>query len=480
MTERALIVLSLAVAFGCGTLSGTRQYQSIDSNPRGLEVTNREENVVLGTTPLFAHQVRSSSQQLRVRGVGGVVEKDVTLTCGYRWGGSLLGNAAWITLASGSSVLAGVSFAVANTVDLLTGAAWHCPDRVVIDAPELKGENLAERCPKYAVAPPVDGDEKISLLIAQRWAERAVTKPCVSVVDPMRTYPVFARYSVTHESLFEPALERRERLNALGYETGASHLAVLRVEESGNRLTVKPELYDLHSLAVTEDTPFLVLLEPGSEHDRVGVLAFLRRYVRLLPNSVGFAAISKDMEFVPQGDVTSLRTIIAPSSLPSIVGNLSVLWLRPPNEFDNWELAMKFTPTVGFSWNTRRLELQRPSGAETHDVTAAFLTAQAKGTLFWRTPIGIFSFAAGAGPGLTMAGENSPLGHVSADLWASAEVAWTLFVTEAVFVRLAAEAAAGGSNVVDTPLYRLDGFRAVGISVGYYLPEFRAWVRGLL
>lgn len=469
------LIACAVFATGCATLGGTRQYVSIDSEPRGLKLEHVDDGVELGQTPVFLHLKRRHDHVLSVR-VADESPRQARLQCDYRWQGSGLGN---LVLAAAGVTPPGalLLWGTAVGVDLATGAAWACPDTLTIHtdkpAPEL------ETCAVYAVASPKHDDVSAAELVVKRWTSRLVrSKTCARVAPQQEVNELLSRFGFDHHTGVDVASVPRHRLNELGFRTKATHLVTFSVPGDGQAFEVTPTLHDLHSLESETDTPLAV--DTFGVVSSNPVLRWLGRHVSLLPNAVAFAPSFKSFDFVPRGETTGTIGVEATGSgLPSVLVNWTVGWLEHPDRYGEWAANLGFGPGAYLGYNARTLTLPTAGEALTTDVSALHLIALYNGSLVFHTPAGALSATIGLGLGGAFHWEADAYQGAGLRGYAMVEAAWTGFVTERVFVKLAIVAYAPTSPELEGAGYALNGWSQTTLTVGWFMPGLRSQVRSL-
>lgn len=477
----ALLFVALG---GCASLAGRRQYLSIDSSPRGLEVLDPEDHrKVLGTTPLFVRLRRDTSHDLRLRAPAGT-EWTTPMSCGFRWRGALLGNLP-MTLLGGSLPGALVMYGVGNAVDLATGAAWACPPRFHVDAAWTARPDApppVPACPALVAVPPRADDQKLSDLVAARWKARLVAAgTCATFADEERVQDFYRRYNVTHDTPFEPAQADPERLNELGFLTGATHAVVLRTTGDDRFVKVTPVRYDLHTLAEAREPAFDLDLDAEPGLTRSGALAVVARYLRLLPNSVAFSAAQKSFDFQAVATTRLVGDQPTKSVLPSVLSNWTVAWVEHPDRHGAWDATFGLSPTLAFGYNARLLSLTDADGGRPRTLAASIVHGVVlyDASVGLHTPLGAFGMAAGAGAGGAWLWEDGRFRSWTFGAFANARVDYTAFVSENLFLQVAYDAYQSRLPHVVGNGYSLVTFQAASVTVGCYLPQLRSVVRGL-
>lgn len=494
--RRAAAALVALTCAACATVAGTRQIVSFDAAQRGVEVRD-ESGELLGTTPFFARIEREHHHELQLVRPGRVDvqhREKFTFRCDYRALSSLLANGVVASLAAGGGPL-GVAlvFGLGNGIDLWSGAAWACPDAIVLpEAPsgsagpaDLPASPTAAspalQCRTLAVVPPEHEDLLVSQRLAELWWQvHHAAQPCDKLVDPSDSDKLFRRQGVSHETPFRIADRPRKHLNDLGFRTKASHLVVLAVRADGDQLLAQPTVYDLHTLQAVQEPPLQLDLALRAQPLWRRSLAWLARHVQLLPDSVGFAPTQKLFQFREAGTTRLLVDSDTPSWLPALVGNWTLLSVDHPGPYRPWDGTLRFGPQILFGYASRRVTM--PGGAQppSREVTLLELGGLYGVTGTVHTPGGALSAFVGAGWGGAWAWQDGGWWGFRAPIVASVGVAWTAFLTENIFLRVDASSYASQRAQVTGAGYELHDWTALSTTLGWYVPEWRRIVRNLL
>lgn len=465
---------SLIVFTGCATVGGTRQYVSIDSEPRGLELEHVDDGTTLGRTPVFLHLKRRKDHVLAVRAPDGF-KKSARLQCNYRWRGSALGNA---VLSVGGVTVPGalLLWGTSVGVDFATGAAWGCPDAFNIRTDEPNGPAA---CRVYAVAPPRHDDVSVAQLVAKRWTERlAQTETCASVASQESVNELLGRFGFDHAIEMDVAKVPRHRLNEIGYRANATHLVTFTTPDDQQVLETTPTLHDLHSLESETDAPLSV--DTSGVVSRNPVVRWLGRHMSLLPNAVAFAPSLKTLDFVPRGETTGAIGVKSTGSvLTSVLANWTVGWVEHPDRYGAWAVDVGFGPGAYVGYNARELTLPGSRGEQPTKVGALHAIALYDGSLVFHTPVGALSGSVGLGLGGAFHWENGTYQGVGLRGYAIIEAGWTAFVTDHVFVKLAIVGYGPTSPELEGDGYALSGWSQTSLTIGWFMPGFRRQVRSL-
>jgi hypothetical protein len=145
------ICLVLCIMCGCGSLGGSDQIISIDSEYRGEAVYNKD-GVHLGNTPLFLKVNPHVNEYLKTKIPQGFQTHEYH--CKFRWWQTPLENlplallfipALYFFPSVGLSSVAASSIFIGSGIDTLSGAAFNCPNQVSIPN-HMASSNFKSRC----------------------------------------------------------------------------------------------------------------------------------------------------------------------------------------------------------------------------------------------------------------------------------------------------------------------------------------------
>lgn len=210
----------------CASTFSRTQIIAIDSQPRGIEVSNRNGEL-LGKTPFVANFRRSRDFILYSE----LEKKKPTYAhhCSFRWVESGVGNLVF---------LAGALITI--PIDLVSGAAYDCPSSVYLSSSNPANEEREEHeCKRYLILPPHHKDALISDEIEHRGrAElKKQLKNCDSIIDMDESDHYFTHYGISHRSA------RREfpqhLYNSWMYASNANTLVDFSIDSTQSRLEIK-------------------------------------------------------------------------------------------------------------------------------------------------------------------------------------------------------------------------------------------------
>jgi len=453
--------MTLALLSGCGTVAGRHQHLSIDSSPRGVAVVD-DEGKPIGRTPVFHRIVRDDHIEIGVPNSNGV-NHPVVSSCGYRWAISPLENLPLIVLSPSPWL-----WPLGLSIDWLSGAAYACPDRLVLPKGVVQVAEVKPMCPRYLVLGPRTLGTNAYTTVVDRWfaAQKART-PCAEVVDAGPR-----RWRLVRTRLDDTDAEQRQRLYRLGYESRATHLARLAYTWREETVTVDAHVIDLHRQSAVEVAP--VVFRPASDVVdalRPGLLErHLRGNLSLIPDALGVGIGAR------RGKVKARSgSVLESRDLGSFILRLGTA--SHPDAYRPWDFDLNFGSAFAFEFFKKFLPKSTAASADLAlNFNRAAIYGNASGTL--HTPLGSLRLAIGYGGAYYGVSEPESLEghHFLTEL--NVKLGYTAFFTERLYGQLYFEAVIPRmkASKFDTQIKQLlDG----GIVIGYHFPELgdlaRSW-----
>ncbi len=471
------LLVVLPVLVSCASLAGRQQVIAIDSPEHGLQVRS-EDGQLLGTTPLFAPVKRQRHQVLRV----GTRGQNVAILCDYRPLSSMLPNAVLASLATQAGLLPMAAlFALGNGTDLLTGAAFDCPDAVVLPAESTEiASDTPPSCRTLLVAPPLHHDPGVSRDLAERWWQQHHHEfRCDCRVDPDQAEALLRRQGISNERGLDPPNHRRQLLNQLGWRSGATHVAVLETKLDGDAVLITPALWSLFSLQKQLDDPMAFDLQLRRQPRWRRALAWLGRHMSVLPDSVGYAPTGKTFDFIGVDGHQVAGVTLTPSSVPALLGNWSLLSVEHPGAFRPWDLSWDLGPRVLLGYGAVDVQVVAAKEVFRRSVRLLDLGGLYGATGTAHTPVGALSLFAGLGWAPTWHWAQGHYVGFAAPVVASVSAAYTAFATENLFLRAEASSFESQSPSARGDGYGLWRWTTVSFTLGWYAPEWRSRLRSL-
>lgn len=506
------LFLLLIPCGACTSLGGFRQVASIDSVPRGLDVRDPEDaDVVLGTTPFFLSASRQRSLALAVD----VPEKrglaQYRFQCSFRWTSVLLGNSPLASLAFFVSPWGGaVAYSLGLTTDLMTGAAYQCPERYLLDPvngvalnpartaqslgndSEPPSDRLKNTCKRYFVLPPYHPDEVVSRAYEDIWRQEFKKElgSCDELVDADESRSLLVRYNITHERAFDDVTEFSvAQTNAFGFRTKATHFVVVRavatrLSSESDQVDFQWDVFDLHtrkkvgkkggneSLSVRHSGTSLV--------ERATWRKAITWTLGLVPNSVGFALGNKTLEVREGEKVEKIIRIRTRPSLPALISNWTLLSVYHPYQYGTWALDLDFHPEAIFYYFDQEMDFALRDERQLSDYQSDGFygvgLANVKGTV--HSPVGALTLGAGLGPVFIAVADSEGYQKTTVRLVRAVQIDYTAFMTENFFLRLGV-AVFYGNDTIDTGYVRFRVNSMSSVTIGVFAPEARSWMRSL-
>ncbi|MEE2644100.1 MAG: hypothetical protein VYD19_04130 [Myxococcota bacterium] len=461
----AVLLYNLALS-ACSTIAQRDLYISVDSEERGVPVYD-EEGQSIGETPFF-HRASTGPQVLLY--LAKPPEREVrTLRCQYRWGSSPLENFPLALAGAGIASLPGAIVGLSGGlgIDLLSGAAFHCPERFELSP--LEGTVL-NYCPRHLMMIP----EKLSPgsrgAIRSRWLNRIREEERCATLVPEELGEIWLKRLELELEDFQAAGVKQEQLAHLGYETGATHAVTFRLRQKpgrAGRLEVKS--YDLHVRQLSGHTSLPLSLRVARElsQENAKTFAFVRGLVSSLPET--FALGVNERRFHQRGEgILAPRTRRGPS--------IKLTSVSHPDAFNSWASDYHLSPLFGFDIS-EELPLADEGGLGDGKLRRfSRLSLGLLASVTYHTPLGALSAGLGPGYGFYDLQEEgtSTQSHRGFELISGLQ--YTAFITPTLLLRFYADIYQPSLPPGQRDIYLVSD---VGVVIGYYFQQLKPWVHSL-
>ena len=480
---RALLLYSSTLLIACGSLRGRTRHISVDSEPRGLTLYDQEGELI-GETPLF-HRVESGAE-IVLNLAGGETPAPQRFSCQFQWLQTPLENLPLPLVLSpaGAPIALGV-YGASLLTDTLSGAAYRCPERVIV-TPGAPAHHAHRSCPRYLRVDFTSLPQQQLTQLTERWwsegaaeASRADTSRPSTSRDPACPLQLLEdqdawshRLSLSLDELSASNLEAwredRSRVNRLGFETQASHLLQLAFTpaRAGEPPQVKVTELDLHTLESTETlipSPREVIEE--TEGVRYSLRTLLRAASTLIPDTLGVSFMLRDFKAI---DRTRAERDVRRSSQ-----SVALTHVSHPDAFRDWDYELR----LSFGLNLDLEQGFESSDSELPAIIFNRYAANAIATLTGHTPLGAFGVHVGPGIGLYQFSES----RLSEETYIAGEVHsgihYTFFLTERIMGRFEVNNTEVGDTIGAQLFPR---FADAAFTIGYYVPTLQRLPRALM
>ncbi len=291
-----LLFCGATLSSGCATLGDSKQYVSVDSEPRGQAVSLTEDaSGYVGRTPLFLSLPPSTSAELyQLR--EGSRSRALKVKCRFAWESVLLGNLP-LAVALGPA-FGGIFLGASVAVDLWTESAFLCPARINFSERSLRlrvesAQNQDRRkCRRVLIVPPYQFKKREADRLLLTWVQamRPRLPQCDELLFGKHVDEHLARLDVTFDKpLPASGLEQRQ-LSRLGIQTGATHYVVMKLRRSSRGAEVISQMRDMHG-EKKRKLPVLPVPSFNRSPTLSGVLTFFDQSFWFLPNTLQFASL---------------------------------------------------------------------------------------------------------------------------------------------------------------------------------------------
>lgn len=463
-----ILIISQVLFAGCATIAGHgSRATSVDSIPRGLTVQSLNTGKTLGKTPFFTELNASSQIQLQLEGSS----SPKSVKCPYDWTMGFFSN---IPFGLITIPFFGAGFPLAAGIDLGTGAAFRCPNNIILHSLNARGE---DRCRKYLIVPPKNYDEKVANELVKLWIIKSQQnlQPCDSVVEPSETNSLFKRFvrSAEKEDLLNK--KNRDKLNTLGLRTGASHIVFLESEIKEGSARLIPHVVDMHSEVVVESYSPPMEIAEIERYEAENKSIFT--YVNLLPNSIAFGSTSRDFDDTPPKGFDSVE-VTQQSKLPKYISNVKILSVDNPLQFDPWDLTLSFYPSISTSFMLADVKSTQGGISQNNEIQFFYLSVPYEFGPTVHTPLGALSLSIGLGPMFTYFTDSDDNTAANMTGIFTTRFAYTAFMSENVFMRFEYfQQMTLFEPFIDRTYMRPSSLMEGALVIGYYFPEGRSALR---
>ena len=334
---KGLFVAIISILFSaCASLSGKTQIHGVDSIPRGLEIADSNLNLI-GNTPLFVESKRNTERVFYTReGVNDSWTK-TEMTCSYRW------------------VLSGLlNFPVlGQIIDLASGAAWACPDFIMLKNKQISSGIKLPKCKRIAITVPLLSDVEERKFVLLKLRNLAKKDSCDVILPDEKVHWIAQTLGLDDEKEIRNWDTRRKL--QFGKLTQATHAIILNfapTNSASRNATFKGNLVDLIGEEV-EDRSISVTLPllstQGEAMSQWRRFAKLENILYFLPNSPVF---SSGIAGTLWTDTTGQQTL---TSYP--VFDFGVALKRPyrREKFAPWDFSLDLKPDFFFTSKVERI-----------------------------------------------------------------------------------------------------------------------------
>lgn len=471
----------MSVVSACGTISGRDEFLSIDSVPRGIPTSAYvgSELEPLAVTPYFLRTRRAFSQTI-VLTPPDRDPMEQRIRCSVRWVDSVLGNGLMYFPFGPFGAIAGAG------ADLLTGAMFACESDITFIVEDMK-EKAPRQCRRILVLPPNAEERYISDKIAHFWIRNQL--PTLTECDRILPYKEMAaeleRYNIDYEHAFEPKSLPRDRVNRVGFTSGATHFALIDTNKKGSEVTLGGRIVDAHTL---KETPAPPLQVPGN----LGLLmaddkSWTEWLWDQMPNAIRYSPVySRDLDVsTKRASETEWQESYDRRLLPSYVSTFDFTRVDHPYAHNIWDLSGHIYPSLGtmyFNQIYYLRDLEPPAGQPVlteYEVKSTALVAAIDFSGTVHVPIGAISGIVGVGGLFGVTSDNVGYSEALAIPVLSWETRYTAFISDNVFfafsVTMLGRLGGDGesADLFGTDRVSIKPVYTTSFGVGYYLPALK-------
>lgn len=497
MKFRVCFLILVLFLPSCATIGGTRQTIAFDSKPRGLKLAVNTNAASDDQATPYTDEIKRSDSLNLVYHSGDFVHTE-KVRCDFRYGTTLLGNLGFALPLLATPTGASLLYLTAVGTDFLSQNAFECPQLVKseLKLPEAIANEVSETCAPVLILPPKNENDNLSLnyaLIAeaQEFLKR-FDKDCHSFVPSPEVVAALNRSSAVGLNLVDLFQENSQRkLVQIIRDTRAIRGIDMKISsQKANFVEVEFVLRDLYSKQQIASFKKNFSRQKIDKLKSGWITQTLGKSLRLVPNS--FALLVARPNLTLDTTIPYTSEIITKQSL---IGLLSVTSVQHPDQFNPWDAAFEFGPSLFFDSIHNRISFDRdtpegaafvnqyPDAAGSTDFSGYTITLPIDGVVSFHTPAGAFRIFLGYGPGAyqpTSPDAQSksvkflPLVHFGFD--------WLAYFSKNAFFQLGLHGfGTGKDSPIESRKYlSFSGWASATFGVGYYFPNTKGYLESLL
>ena len=478
--ERIATLSVLLLLEACTTFGGHTQRMKIATEPEGAEIIYNGKD--MGKTPAFVDIRRAKESYITLEHPGyATLNRGLSST--YRWGDSFAANFAWFFWGQ----------PVASTIDLLTDTCWEYDRLGVIPLgtstfipPKLRPEIIA-------IAPPDARFELLSDEIGLRLQKDAASRFPGSQIFPFgQTHSIFQSYSYTNSDKPDA-----DNIDNLYDHLKATHVLASEVQKEKDGVSVKTTLVDIYT---DQRTPAFTEYIPSSElkNSEASAKNFVAGLLDSVPNlfTIDLDTPSSNIDIETASGTNTFLGVSNPSNdFIQYMSTLGIRSVRPPKVVHGVKGVFRFVPALTFTYDQFQFVNSVNGGANpfsgyTFDWYTFYAGFGPEGGL--DTNIGYFYLdliPAYALNWITGSGNGQQSSVRTTDFTLDAELGYQMFASSRINIRLFVRSLNVPNDAFNNLLPGLTGQSVsvssatrnlAGLSVGYYFPETRDFVKRLL
>ncbi len=481
----SILLLGALLTSGCATLAGRSETLSIDSETRGTIVKVPEAgDDVQKRTPFFMKLGRAQQHTFTLQ--SGTTSQEMKLPCRFRWVPTLVGNLPLTLLGSLTNPLGMLlPYGVGLGIDLVSGAAWQCDSRIVLQNPAeqthaqvLEEPSQPQPCDALAFIAVNVKDSATALAYEEAWRQYRGknTSRCEKLINHDKCDGALSRHGL--QIVDANALHNRLSKQGLkvAFEAGATHFLLVSTEEVNSILNFHAEKVDAHTLRTVETIDWVQALPSGYSSDQKSLWQkSIPQLLGLVPNSLGLTT-GQIKFWTPHGESTS--TIAQNQHLTGLI----LTRVQHPDQYSPWDMAFDWFPDGSLQYITltetaspfSKTKLEKPDYRAARAINAS---SNLSGQVTAHTPIGAISFHGGLGAlALVTRRDGERAWTPSIAPYFTAGLIFRAFPHERIFVQAEFQKTSPLTKSLTLGERRISGVTTTSFGIGTYLPEGGLWL----
>lgn len=457
----------------CGSLIKKKEIVSIDSYPRGAEVTQQKKgkSVKIGDTPFFFKTYEETDENFTFKWrdslyggekVGPFLK---TRSCGVEWTDPLVDKIPFLKKLIPDFVRE--ILPEYNPINLIKGGRYECISFVRAKSEKVKKIAKDETCNTYLVLPPPHRYRKVSKSLIDSWEKKNFLKEkksCDKIISRKISEVYFNFLGIDHLSRkYGNKYLGYSKISKLGARFKATHLVFLPYQTFGDTYTVHPEIYDIHLRVKNKKAFEKVYSIPVSTEKRIIFFDKLGDAFQFIPNSISLKfPFKRNLLLEPESEESNHSTYNTTLKIPPSIRLSNISF---PHQ--NWGVNFRFSPSFSFNrWN-REYNIKVLSG-----VMALKLVGH--------TPLGAIRGRFGFGGGHVWAAHNS---NPYKDKAFTTITQWGLeyytFLNQRFFLTLGFRRNNLLGQHIKDGSFKLRGYSSLFFNIGFYSPEMKMKIQSL-
>ena len=453
--------LLLFFACGCASIFSRNENIAVDSHPRNVTILDKKTKSSR-QTPFVKEYRRQNTLTLFSEHDG--EQRKHLYACSFRWVDSGVGNAV-LSLFAGLP-FGPLLFAASLGLDLMSGAAYECPERITLDLgpPKSSGPDI---CRSYLILPPQNASSRLSDEVAYRGRQYLSTrlKACDAILARKDVGEVFRRFQINYET--EDRDFPQLYYNYWAVELGANTIVDFKIQDRGSTISVTPSYLDIYSHETKLDPPFLIkkgemrVFSDTNFKAKDIVARFIPNFVAFGPDGVSATFEGRNGYTIKSEKRRGVPVFVELSSRSDL------------SSFENWKFSSSWGVNYPIFYERFHLDLEKKDNpADVYETNWTFFRVMAEvyGRGSMHTPVGSFSLALGIAPAYVYTRSSEHVIQNGLYVTPVAHIAYEAFIGRAFYFFLELQSYFNTESVADD-YAKHNGLVRSLLGIGYLIPS---------